>query len=133
MNTGAEFRSIRESRGLSLEAVAAKTRIPLHMIEALEGNDFHSLPARPYARGFVTAYARELGLNATEVVPQYFSQFEPAPPPASPSPPDGTAARGRLLIAAVAIGLAVVVAFAAIKWWPPDRPLETGATASAGP
>jgi cytoskeletal protein RodZ len=136
MNTGADFRSIRESRGLSLEVVAARTRIPLRMIEALEGNDLHTLPARPYARGFVTAYARELGLNATEVVPQYFSQFEPSSPlePASLSG-DGRARRraNRATAVAVATALTIALVVAAIKWWRPAAraPVETGATGGA--
>ena len=92
MGTGVGFRSIRESRGLTIEAIAASTRIPARMIVALEHDDVNSLPARPYARGFVAAYARELGLDPTESVTRFFEQFE-APPPApdaQPSPPSMT-------------------------------------------
>ena len=66
--TGVEFRAIRESRGLTVDRIASATRIPVHYIEALERDDVRALPARPYLRGFVAAYGRELGLDPAEAV-----------------------------------------------------------------
>ena len=78
--SGVEFRAIRESRGLTVDRIASATRIPVRYIEALERDDLHALPARPYLRGFVAAYGRELGLDPTETVARYFSQLGPPPP-----------------------------------------------------
>ena len=77
---GVEFRAIRESRGLTVDRIASATRIPVRYIEALERDDLRALPARPYLRGFVAAYGRELGLDPTETVARYFSQLGPPPP-----------------------------------------------------
>ena len=64
--TGVEFRAIRESRGLTVDRIASATRIPVRYIVSLERDDLHALPARPYLRGFVAAYGRELGLDPVE-------------------------------------------------------------------
>ena len=66
--TGVEFRAIRESRGLTVDRIASATRIPVRYIEALDRDDLRALPARPYLRGFVAAYGRELGLDPAEAV-----------------------------------------------------------------
>jgi cytoskeletal protein RodZ len=79
MNIGAQLRQARESRGLSIEDISARTRIQPRLLEALERNDLSVVPPPPYPRGFVAAFAREVGLNADETVREYFGQFAPAP------------------------------------------------------
>jgi cytoskeletal protein RodZ len=81
MNAGVEFRAIRESRGLTVDRIASATRIPVRYIEALERDDIRALPARPYLRGFVAAYGRELGLDPADAVARYFAELGPQPPP----------------------------------------------------
>ena len=78
--TGVEFRAIRESRGLTVDRIASATRIPVRYIEALDRDDVRALPARPYLRGFVAAYGRELGLDPADAVSRYFAQLGPPPP-----------------------------------------------------
>ena len=80
MNVGAQLRRAREARGLSVAAVAAATRIQARVIEAIERNDLSLVPPRPYGRGFVAAYAREVGLAADDSVREFFSQFDQGPP-----------------------------------------------------
>jgi cytoskeleton protein RodZ len=112
MDIGAHLREAREARGLSTATVAATTRIKPRILEAIERNDVAALPPGPYARGFVAAYAREIGLDPQDAVRRYFAQFEsnaPAPaPPAADPVPDGDAGR-TLWIPAVAV-LAVLIA-----------------------
>lgn len=83
MNTGLEFRTIRESRGLTIDRISSVTKIPIRYLEALERDDLRALPPRPYLRGFVAAYGRELGLDPAETVTRYFAQL--GPPPAEPA------------------------------------------------
>ena len=78
--TGVEFRAIREARGLTVDGIASATRIPVRYIEALDRDDLRALPARPYLRGFVAAYGRELGLDPAEAVSRYFAHLGPPPP-----------------------------------------------------
>jgi cytoskeletal protein RodZ len=63
---GAQLRTTREARGLSLEQVAAETRIPQRHLVAIEANDFAKLPGRTYAVGFTRTYAKMLGLDPDE-------------------------------------------------------------------
>jgi hypothetical protein len=62
--TGALLREVREAWGLTVEAVAKRTRIMASQLTAIEREEFATLPARVYTRGFVMSYARELGLDA---------------------------------------------------------------------
>lgn len=111
MNVGAQLREAREARGLSLTRLAAITRINARVLEGLERNDLSAMPARPYARGFVAAYARETGLDPDQTVRSYFAQFEVTPPavPAQPEPRPTESGRWRLP-AAVLGALALIVA-----------------------
>ena len=95
MDIGAQLRGARESRGLTIAAVAATTRVPVRMLEAIEHNAREEFPARPYARGFVMAFAREVGLDADQIVRDYFAQFEELPAAAEVPPPQPPASRFR--------------------------------------
>jgi cytoskeletal protein RodZ len=118
MNTGVEFRNLRESRGLSVDRIATATKIPVRMIEALEREDLHALPARPYLRGFVAAYGRELGLDPADAVSRYFADIRSTPEPltvAEPvSEPEGHT--GRVLLVAV-LAVAVLLVVPAFNRW----------------
>src|SRR5262245_44050940 len=85
MDVGAQLRSSREGKRLSLEALARTIRVQPRVLMAIERNDTASIPPRPFGRGFVHAYAREVGLNPDQTVREYFGQFVPDDvPPASP-------------------------------------------------
>ena len=60
---GGLFQQTRERQGLSLEQIASRTRIQQRHLQALEEEDFASLPAKVFAKGFVRSYARSLGLD----------------------------------------------------------------------
>ena len=54
----------RQQRGLSLEVVAAATRIRVGHLAAIERGDLDALPGPVYARGYVRGYAAYLGISA---------------------------------------------------------------------
>jgi cytoskeletal protein RodZ len=118
MSTGVEFRALRESRGLSVDRIATATRIPVRMIEAIERDDLHALPARPYLRGFVAAYGRELGLDPADAVTRYFSDHEPPVEtltiPEPVAEPEGRT--GRVLIVA-GVMLALLFVIPSVNRW----------------
>ena len=73
---GAGLRRIREAAGVSIEYVASQTHVRAEYLSALEEERFGDLPpAAVNVRGFLTAYATEIGLPAEEVVPMYMSRF----------------------------------------------------------
>jgi cytoskeletal protein RodZ len=64
---GSELRSAREAQGLTLEDIAAQTRIPRRHLESLEISDWQRLPAPTYTMGFAKSYASAVGLDRTLV------------------------------------------------------------------
>ena len=59
---GAALRRRREELGLSLNDLAASTRVHKTYLQALEEEHLRMLPGNTYAVGFLRIYARELGL-----------------------------------------------------------------------
>ena len=64
---GARLHAAREAKGLTLEQVAAETRIPQRHLLALEAGDFSKLPGRTYAVGFARTYAKAVGLDQDQI------------------------------------------------------------------
>lgn len=67
---GAMLAAARTAAGLELSEVAARTRIPLRHLAAIEAGDYEKLPSRTYAVGFSRTFARQLGLDEREVLDQ---------------------------------------------------------------
>lgn len=68
------------SRGLTVEALSDRTKIPKSNIQLLLGEDDGGiLPARIYLRGHLTVIAKELGLSVPEVL-EALEASHPAPP-----------------------------------------------------
>lgn len=114
---GATLRAAREEKRLELAHIAAETRIPLRHLEAIEGDNFESLPSRAYAIGFARTYAKAVGLNdvaITEMVRAELADgsmrrtmpsggMEPGDPARLPSAGLAWAAAGAVLILALGI------------------------------
>lgn len=64
---GGTLRRAREELRIDLSQVAAETRIPLRHLEAIEADDFESLPSRAYAIGFARTFAKAVGLDPAEI------------------------------------------------------------------
>src|SRR3954469_865131 len=64
---GERLRAAREEKGLSLEDIAAQTRIPQRHLERIETADWDNLPAPTYTVGFAKSYASSVGLDRTEI------------------------------------------------------------------
>jgi curved DNA-binding protein CbpA len=69
---------VREYKGVSHDLLSEITRIGRHYLVALENNNFTSLPATVFVRGFVTQVARCLGLNEKKVVESYMKLYKEA-------------------------------------------------------
>src|SRR6185312_14687662 len=73
---GETLRRERVRQGFDVEYIATRTKIGLHLIEAIEADQFDRLPGGVFARSFVRQYARLLGLDEEELVGQFNKQFE---------------------------------------------------------
>jgi len=82
---GAYLKRERELRQVSLEELVQTTRVPLKMLLHIEADNFDGLPGDVFARGFVRAYARALGLDAADVLGKFDRKIDltAAPPPLS--------------------------------------------------
>lgn len=68
---GEFFRQVRETKGLTIDEVASKTRIRTDFVKALEEGNFAKLPDQVFARGFVRSYARSLGLDEEDAIHRF--------------------------------------------------------------
>jgi len=72
----ATLKELREALGLSLDLVAAQTRIRQEYLSALEEERFADLPlAAVTIRGFLTAFAKHVGLATEPFVPAYMKRY----------------------------------------------------------
>lgn len=60
---GEKLREARLAQGMELAEIAARTRVPLRHLQAIETSDYSGLPSPTYAVGFVRAYARAVGAD----------------------------------------------------------------------
>jgi cytoskeletal protein RodZ len=68
---GEHLRRERELRGVSLEEIAAATRISTRFLEALENEQWDRLPGGAFNRGFIRSIARFLGIDEDGLVSEY--------------------------------------------------------------
>jgi cytoskeletal protein RodZ len=64
---GEQLKAAREEKKLSLEDIAAQTRIPQRHLESIENGEWDKLPAPTYTIGFAKSYASSVGLDRTEI------------------------------------------------------------------
>jgi hypothetical protein len=68
---GEKLRRQREQRGITLESICSVTKISMRMLRALEQENFDQLPGGVFNKGFVRAYARQVGLDEEEAIADY--------------------------------------------------------------
>lgn len=69
-SVGQRLRAAREAKGMTLEEVAAATRIPTRHLLTLEESEWDKLPAPTYSVGFAKNYAHAVGLDKAEIAEQ---------------------------------------------------------------
>jgi transcriptional regulator with XRE-family HTH domain len=68
---GKYLKAERELRNLSLEEAAKSTKIRKQFLKAVEEDKYELLPSTVYVKGFLTIYAKYLGLNPNDIVLRY--------------------------------------------------------------
>ncbi len=74
VNPGETLRQARESNGWSQAEVALKLNLTVGSLSNLETGAFDKLPGHTFARGYIRAYAKLLGMDQTKLV-QQFDQY----------------------------------------------------------
>jgi cytoskeletal protein RodZ len=127
---GGDLRRARERAGLSLETLSARTKIRPGLLDAIEQDEFGRLPSGLLARGYLRAYATEVGLDPELVVQRYRAKFEPTPftPAGSPKRTDDEI---QIIVRRIQSGVGVItlVALVALMFIYRDRGSDaSGAT-----
>ena len=72
---GPNLRRLRVQRGISLESIAAATKVNADLWAGLERNDLSRWPAGIYARAYVRAYAVKVGIDPDATVDEFCRLF----------------------------------------------------------
>ncbi len=142
---GERFRAAREARGIALSAAAEKIRIRSLYLAAIEDENWSTIGAPVYVRGFLRTYARFLGLDPEEAVAA-FNRTQPVPQPTTAAERSGAGrARapvwlsGALLWTAGTIAVLLIAFVVFTELTLPRRttvqtvPLQTASSASTTP
>jgi len=71
---GLRLRRARLFRGYEIDEITEVTKVSGSHLRNIEDENFGDLPADVYVRGFVTAYAKTIGLDPSAVVPSYMER-----------------------------------------------------------
>ncbi|HET7707996.1 MAG TPA: RodZ domain-containing protein [Sphingomicrobium sp.] len=130
-SAGEQLRTAREAKGLSLEEIAAQTRIPRRHLESLEQSDWSKLPAPTYTIGFAKSFATAVGIDRTEIGDKLREEMGGTRPEYSPAsevfePADPARTMPKWLVLSAIAGIILVVL---LMTWLNNRSLEQPAGA----
>ena len=72
---GIGLKQVRELLGVGLGEVEMKTRVTSRYLVAIEEHDFSTLPEDVFVQGYVSGYARALGLDHARAVRDFMEAF----------------------------------------------------------
>ena len=84
MEINAKLQRARVERGIALSQISNATKISIHVLQRIEAGRFDELPGGLLTRGYLRAYASEVGLDPEEIVREYRAEFEQASPEDEP-------------------------------------------------
>jgi len=75
---GQQLKRAREAKGLSVSAVAEQQHLRPSVVQAIEAGDYEKIDTELFLKGYVRAYARQVGLNADTVIRDLDVELAPA-------------------------------------------------------
>jgi cytoskeletal protein RodZ len=128
---GGALRRARRERGLTIQQIAATTRIPARHLEALERDDINVVPGGVYLRAEVRTFADAVGLNRNIALNYLDAALDPPVVSKVVAQPPSLRASRRIAAwgAAVLAGASLVVA--AIVLWPAGDARHTASIPAA--
>ena len=132
VTVGQRLKEAREAAGLSIEDVAATTRIPTRHLASLEVSDWDQLPASTYSVGFAKNYATAVGLDKAEIAEQLRAEMGGARPVATHMEVYETADPARTMPKGLVFGALGLVLLAVLLFtWLNSRSMESDPAAPA--
>ena len=101
---GALLKNEREKRGFSYEQLAQITRLRKHFLEAMENEEWESLPPSVFVKGFIRSYAKALGLEEEKLLDLYKSVVPEDVAPPTPIIEPKKPKRGIIIVLALFLG-----------------------------
>ena len=116
-NIGATLRGAREAAGYSITDVAERLRLSRHLVENLEAERFDLFPVSVFLRGYLTSYARLLGIDPEPLLEAYDRRGF-GPPQLHSQDSARTSSRGSEFTVTITtlIVIAVLIILSAL-WW----------------
>ena len=68
---GLYLQSLRVEKGISIEQVAAETRIRVEILRSIEAEDHENLPDDVFVKGFLQSFAKVIGADPDEVLRRF--------------------------------------------------------------
>ena len=69
----------RQQKGISLQSIAASTKLGVRILEAIEAGDFKRLPGGIYNTNYIRQYARAIEFDEADLLAFYRDACEPIP------------------------------------------------------
>jgi hypothetical protein len=76
ITAGVELSRARQRRGLSVEQISQRTKIPVEWLTAIEQARFDELSDEISLRGYLRLFAQEVGLDPRDVSERYIAQLQ---------------------------------------------------------
>ena len=122
---GQYLRAVRIEKGVALEDVASATRISIEVLRFIEAERTTELPADVFVKGFLRAYAAEVGADGDLAVASYLTHGTPprGTPPCKMEP-DPKNRRFWIQLGLAFFGLALIIGISLVILNPPPVPLS---------
>lgn len=134
-NPGETLRIARENKNWTLSSVAKQLNLSERSLSQIEAGDFSQLPGHTFARGYVRAYAKLLGLDQNRLV-QQFDQHTGTDATGSSVNSlghiDEPVRLSRSMVRFFTLILTLAIAVGAFLWWQ-DRTTRNEANRSVAP
>jgi cytoskeleton protein RodZ len=138
LTVGAYLSQERKRKEISLVDISKVTRIAVQYLEALERDEFKTLPASIFVRGFLRTYAVHIGLDPKEVLRIYEAQMSSLAEPEMERAASRKKAEplvkyiSTLFIIAIAVGIAFFYFVKETNVPPPSPPASPPETIQPG-
>jgi len=119
-SVGSLLKTERERLGLSREQITERTRMRTQVLEAIENEDWASLPPAVFVRGFLRSYAKVLGVPQDTVM-RLYARSAPAERPGPAPHPEPPETRGRTAMRVVLILVILAVVYGLWQFYPSLR------------